>query len=1185
MIVNATTPRCRIPAAVACAFVLLLHPNPATASLAWTQRATLEAAGHYYRGAVVKDGMIYVFRYDRMYRYDPALDSWTTLSKAPVALPDSTIAGIGDAVYMVGGSLDGSSVFLSNVLTYRISTDSWTTGPPTDPAFPARHSAVLNGLIYATGDIRYTQTAGGEIRSFNPASGLWTRRAPLTVPRDDACLVVVSGTLYAMGGEMLSPPWSYLGTVEAYDSVGDTWSVKTPMPTARSAVGLAAASGRVYAVGGNAGPFLDTVEVYNSLNDSWAPDTSLPWPIFWPAPAVVDCRLYVIAGMYGNSGSVYVADIPESSGLAVAAWGPPTASVGQVFTVNAGVSNPWCNFPATGIAVTITASGSELISAILGPIPLGPLDLEMDSSTVFRWTTTATGAGEVAFTVTVTGTDSGFGGPLTAVATGSVIVQAPAGLSASLSAPVGGCVGWPLTVTMDVLNTGEANALGVAGSATLMVEGTSSADLVSRAVGVTALTGGSGATFTWTYVPSTTGTLAFTGTATGTDGNAGWPIGTGPIVSGTVLIVAPAVLAAAGSGPSGPPVPAGQWLTVALAVTNTGGLPADLAMPSVTVWPAGAPVVIEQGPSSGLTLGVGSGTAFSWTWSVSGWGRAAFTMSVTGTDACYGFTAGKTVAVDLGTPAALAVSAITVSPDPVCEATLVSVSLTVTNTGQVPATNVTGVAAAVAGSAAPVSSPASVGSLAGGGSATMTWTYSATALGTLEFAATLTGLDARSGAPVTAAPVGSNTITVTPRAALAASASASVSGTVFSGGWVDVMLTVTNTGVNGATGVSPRWIQSGGTAAAALIGGPVPAGPLGLGPGATATFTWTLSASGSGRANLVLSATGYSCAAVVSGSAPVTILVRRPAVLAIQSLQLAPATVVMGSTVYATLVVRNTGEVGFTVTAVGRSVAGGVLWPSLDALSLPVGLSPGTAASFTWSQLTRTFCGTGGAGAWVAGWEDVSGRWLSANGMSNLVSVTGLPAALSLAAAAGQANEGTAVGLAATVVDACGQGVGGSIVSFAVVEGGGWLSSMNAMTDGGGVARVSWTVGSTPVMNRAQATLASAGLSATAEVEAVNPLQLAGTGAGLSANVINPWNGEVVIARIRPLTNAPIAVKVYTASGKLVRTIRSVLSVGNGQWQAVWDGKTEDEFPVARGVYIVRVTGGGLNDTLKVVVR
>jgi hypothetical protein len=316
----------------------------------------------------------------------------------------------------------------------------------------------------------------------------------------------------------------------------------------------------------------------------------------------------------------------------------------------------------------------------------------------------------------------------------------------------------------------------------------------------------------------------------------------------------------------------------------------------------------------------------------------------------------------------------------------------------------------------------------------------------------------------------------------------------------------------------------------------------------------------------------------------VTVLVRRPAILAIDSLTLSPGSVVTGATAYASLVVRNAGEINLTVTAVGRSWLGSLL-ASGDALGLPMGLGPGLAATFTWRHLTTTVCGIGNVSAAVTGWEDLTGRPLVALRTSNIVTVTGTPAWLALASASARANEGTAVGLTATVRDSCGNGVQNAPVNFGVLTGGGWLSAMNAMTDGAGEARVSWTLGSWPGWNGAQATLASPALSASVVVEGINPLGLNEAGAGLSANTINPSKGEVVIARIRPRNASPILVKIYTASGKLVRTLRNQESMGNGQWRAMWDGRTEDEHPVARGVYLVRVEGGGINETLKIVVR
>jgi hypothetical protein len=99
------------------------------------------------------------------------------------------------------------------------------------------------------------------------------------------------------------------------------------------------------------------------------------------------------------------------------------------------------------------------------------------------------------------------------------------------------------------------------------------------------------------------------------------------------------------------------------------------------------------------------------------------------------------------------------------------------------------------------------------------------------------------------------------------------------------------------------------------------------------------------------------------------------------------------------------------------------------------------------------------------------------------------------------------------------------------------------------------------------------------------PPLLTSPGLATDKNVFDPGRGDIVLARIAPTNDSPITVRVFTASARLVRTLRRLTPVGSGQYIVVWDGKTEDEFPVARGVYIIHIQGGGLNETVKVAVR
>ena len=99
------------------------------------------------------------------------------------------------------------------------------------------------------------------------------------------------------------------------------------------------------------------------------------------------------------------------------------------------------------------------------------------------------------------------------------------------------------------------------------------------------------------------------------------------------------------------------------------------------------------------------------------------------------------------------------------------------------------------------------------------------------------------------------------------------------------------------------------------------------------------------------------------------------------------------------------------------------------------------------------------------------------------------------------------------------------------------------------------------------------------------PPLLTSPGVATDKNVIEPAKGEFVLARIAPVNGSPIVVRVFTASGRLVRTLRNLTAAGSGQYVVAWNGRNEDEFVVARGVYLVHVRGGGLSETVKLVVK
>ena len=75
-------------------------------------------------------------------------------------------------------------------------------------------------------------------------------------------------------------------------------------------------------------------------------------------------------------------------------------------------------------------------------------------------------------------------------------------------------------------------------------------------------------------------------------------------------------------------------------------------------------------------------------------------------------------------------------------------------------------------------------------------------------------------------------------------------------------------------------------------------------------------------------------------------------------------------------------------------------------------------------------------------------------------------------------------------------------------------------------------------------------------------------------NYPNPTSGETrfVFEHNQPIgTNASIQVRVYTLAGRLIRTIETDEVLPGGVMQLPWNGRDEDEDPLATGVYLYKL--------------
>jgi N-acetylneuraminic acid mutarotase len=135
---------------------------------------------------------------------------------------------------------------------------------------PRNHLAAgsLGGKLYAvggrSGDIGGITNA---LEEYDPATGLWTERAPMPTARGGIAGVAVEGQLYVFGGEgNRARPDGVFPQVEAYDPATDTWRSLPPMGIPRHGIQAAAIGNRIYIPGGATTEGFGVVAAHQALD-------------------------------------------------------------------------------------------------------------------------------------------------------------------------------------------------------------------------------------------------------------------------------------------------------------------------------------------------------------------------------------------------------------------------------------------------------------------------------------------------------------------------------------------------------------------------------------------------------------------------------------------------------------------------------------------------------------------------------------------------------------------------------------------------------------------------------------------------------------------------------------------------------------------------------------------------------
>jgi hypothetical protein len=556
---------------------------------------------------------------------------------------------------------------------------------------------------------------------------------------------------------------------------------------------------------------------------------------------------------------------------------------GQLFTVSLVVTNTG-QAAATNVSATPLAMGIIQVPTLwpsqVGPDPL-TVTVAGGASYTFKWTFTAYGEGNITFSSNAMGTEPNTGNTVTSAVTGATTnILSSAALSSSMwISQTTLTVGQQLKVRLTVTNTGfgVAPALNVQPIPNLLFRyGTPGS--VSFISGPSVIAGnpasvpvGSSVVFEWTYSANSAGISNFSVQARATDAGIG-VINAVPELSMPVTVQTVPNLAAT-SLASPVTVDIGQTIQVSVTITNTGGTDVNNVNLTwgYTVSGGGSALTLGPNPATAVNIAGNSAAVFNWTFTATGSGTFTLTASASGTDAndnlitvTSNVTAANTVNINM--PSALTSYISTIPAVTLSRGQVITVILTVSNTGDTRANNVSPAVfdSGTGTIAGPLTSP-SAANLPGNSVGRFTWTYSATGIGLMTFSAYATGAtDALSGLPVPVI-IGTETADVNitppmPNLQSTLSVSALTMPDAALNQFITVILNVTNAGVIAATAVTPTldaWnnVILFGTPPAVS---PVPAGSIAA-YGGTASFTWVLLNKGlPGYASVTVSATGTS---------------------------------------------------------------------------------------------------------------------------------------------------------------------------------------------------------------------------------------------------------------------------------------------------------------------------------------
>jgi N-acetylneuraminic acid mutarotase len=177
--------------------------------------------------------------------------------------------------------------FLIVEKVYAQEAGSWTTLAPL-PTTISRY----RDIVALTGKIYYIDA--NMTLCYDPKTNNWTQLTPPPIPKAGV-IAACQNKIYVIGGSSDYP-------TQVYDPATDTWENRTSFHGTRGIVHANVVNGKIYVMGGQYLVTLSLVSpvssnyVYDPQTDNWTQLAPLPVGVGGYASAVVDDKIYIIAG-------------------------------------------------------------------------------------------------------------------------------------------------------------------------------------------------------------------------------------------------------------------------------------------------------------------------------------------------------------------------------------------------------------------------------------------------------------------------------------------------------------------------------------------------------------------------------------------------------------------------------------------------------------------------------------------------------------------------------------------------------------------------------------------------------------------------------------------------------------------------------------------------------------------------